>query len=64
MFANQFQLREISMAPDMDPQKKNLIIYDMKSGTKFILTATKTSVREQWLTHTQKLIQVPLHCKM
>lgn len=59
MFANHFQLREISMAPDMDPQKKNLIIYDMNSGTKFILTATKTSVREQWLIRTQKLIQVP-----
>ena len=46
------------MAPDMDPQKKNLIIYDMNSGTKFTLTAAKSSMREQWLSHTQKLIQV------
>ena len=61
---NHPQLRDISMAPDMDPQKKNLIIYDMNSGTKFILTATNSSVREQWLSHTQKLIQVCIHVYM
>ena len=55
------QLRDVSMAPDMDPLKKNLIIYDMNSGTKFTLTATKPSVREQWLSHAQKLIQVCVH---
>ena len=33
------QLQDISVAPDVDPQKKNLIIYDMNLGTKFTLTA-------------------------
>ena len=50
------------MAPDMDPQKRNLIIYDMNSGTKFTLTATKSSAREQWLSHAQRLIQVHNTC--
>ncbi|CAI8009161.1 Kalirin, partial [Geodia barretti] len=54
---DKLMLQDISMAPDMDPQKKNLIIYDMNSGTKFTLTAAKSSMREQWLSKTQKLIQ-------
>ena len=58
MYCMSPQLQDISMAPDMDPKKKNLIIYDMNSGTKFTLTAAKSSMREQWLSKTQKLIQV------
>ena len=60
-YSRVLQLRDISMAPDMDPQKRNVIIYDMNSGTKFTLTAAKSSVREQWLSHSQKLIQVSSH---
>ena len=40
----------------MDPQKRNLIIYDMQSGTKFILQSLKSSVRAQWLARTQELV--------
>lgn len=40
----------------MDPQKRNLIIYDMQSGTKFILQSLKSSVRDQWLARTQQLV--------
>ena len=51
------QLSEISMAQDMDSLRRNIIIYDMFRGTKFILRASKTSVRDHWLSQSADLIQ-------
>ena len=51
------QLSEISMAQDMDGLRRNIIIYDMLRGTKFILRASKTSVRDHWLSQSADLIQ-------
>ena len=52
------QLDRVSVVQDMDSQRRNLIIYDMQSGTKFVLTAAKSSVRDQWLKETRKLMKV------
>ena len=51
------QLRDISMTQDMDPGRLNIITYDMLTGTKFILRAPKTSVRDTWLNRANELIQ-------
>ena len=45
------------MAQDMDSLRRNIIIYDMFRGTKFILRASKTSVRDHWLSQSADLIQ-------
>lgn len=42
----------------MDPSKLNIITYDMLTGTKFILRAPKTSVRDSWLTRANELIRL------
>lgn len=41
----------------MDTQKRNIIIYDMITGTKFTLCAAKTSIRDNWLNQSGHLIQ-------
>lgn len=51
------QLNEISMAQDMDDLRRNIIIYEMLTGTKFILRAPKTSIRDLWLTQSNDLIR-------
>ena len=51
------QLRDISMTQDMDPGHLNIITYDLLTGTKFILRAPKTSVRDTWLHRANELIQ-------
>jgi len=53
----ELMLNEISMAPDMDDLRRNIIIYEMLTGTKFILRAQKTSIRDLWLTQSNDLIQ-------
>ena len=45
------------MTQDMDANKQNIIIYEMLSGTKFILKALKTSTRDSWLTTANELIR-------
>ncbi len=52
------QLRDISMTQDMDPGRLNIITYDMVTGTKFILRAPKTSVRDRWLSRANELIRL------
>ena len=51
------QLTDISMTPDMEHTKRNIIIYDMQTGTKFILRAQTTSVRNSWLEKSNQLIR-------
>ena len=51
------QLTDISMTPDMEHTKRNIIIYDMQTGTKFILRAQSTSVRNSWLEKSNQLIR-------
>ncbi len=46
------------MTQDMDPSKLNIITYDMLTGTKFILRAPKTSVRDNWLARANELIRL------
>ena len=41
----------------MDIDKRNLIVYDMITGTKFVLRAAKTVTRDMWLTKSCLLIQ-------
>lgn len=41
----------------MDKERRNLIVYDMVTGTKFILRASKASIRDQWLDRSNLLIQ-------
>ena len=41
----------------MDIDKRNLIVYDMITGTKFVLRAAKTVTRDMWLTKSCPLIQ-------
>lgn len=41
----------------MDKDKRNLIVYDMPTGTKFLLRAVKSSVRDTWLEKSNDLIQ-------
>lgn len=45
------------MIQDMDKDRRNLIVYDMATGTKFILKCSKSSVRDQWLNKSTLLIQ-------
>lgn len=45
------------MIQDMDRDKRNLIVYDMVTGTKFLLQAVKSSTRDAWLTKSNHLIQ-------
>ena len=52
------QLRDISMTQDMDPGRLNIITYDMVTGTKFILRAPKTSIRDMWLARANELIRL------
>ena len=52
------QLSDISMTQDMDPNRLNIITYDMLTGTKFILRAPKTSVRDKWLAKANELIRL------
>ena len=51
------QLHDVSMVHDMDIDRRNLIVYDMVTGTKFLLRAAKTSLRDSWLNHSSGLIQ-------
>ena len=51
------QLTDISMTPDMEHTKRNIIIYDMQTGTKFILRAQTTSIRNSWLEKSNQLIR-------
>lgn len=51
------QLTDISMTQDMDPNKQNIIIYEMLTGTKFILKVLKTSTRDSWLSKANELIR-------
>lgn len=41
----------------MDREKRNLIVYDMVAGTRFILRAIKPVVRENWLSESSQLMQ-------
>ena len=41
----------------MDKERRNLIVYDMVTGTKFILRASKPTIRDQWLEKSNLLIQ-------
>ena len=51
------QLHDVSMIQDMDRDKRNLIVYDMVTGTKFLLRASKPSVRNTWLDRSNLLIE-------
>ena len=51
------QLHDVSMIQDMDREKRNLIVYDMVTGTRFLLRAGKTSTRDTWLDRSSLLIQ-------
>ena len=51
------QLHDVSMIQDMDRDKRNLIVYDMVTGTKFLLRAPKTSIRNTWLDRANQLIE-------
>lgn len=45
------------MIQDMDRDQRNLIVYDMVTGTKFVLRAAKPSIRDVWLDRSCDLIQ-------
>lgn len=45
------------MIQDMDKGRCNLIVYDMVTGTKFILKAAKPDIRDNWLEKSSLLIQ-------
>ena len=45
------------MIQDMDREKLNLIVYDMVAGTRFILRAAKTAIRDDWLSESSQLMQ-------
>ena len=45
------------MIQDMDRERRNLIVYDMVTGTKFLLRASKTPSRDLWLERSTDLIQ-------
>ncbi len=51
------QLHDVSMIQDMDRDKRNLIVYDMVTGTKFLLRASKPSLRNVWLDRANLLIE-------
>ena len=51
------QLTDISMTQDMEATKRNIIIYDMQTGTKFILRAQNMSTRNSWLEKSNQLIR-------
>ena len=56
-FHTPMQLTDISMTQDMEPTKRNIIIYDMQTGTKFILRAQNMSIRNSWLEKSNQLIR-------
>lgn len=45
------------MTPDMETTKRNIIIYDMQTGTKFILRAQTMLIRNSWLEKSNQLIR-------
>lgn len=45
------------MLQDMDSAGRNLIVYDMVTGSKFLLRAGKTVIRDAWLERANLLIQ-------
>ena len=51
------QLHDASMIQDMERERRNLIVYNMATGTKFLLRASKSSVRDTWLNWTNLLIE-------
>lgn len=43
------------MIQDMDSGKRNLIVYDMVTGTKYLLRAAKSTSRDLWLNKSNAL---------
>lgn len=50
------------MIQDMDRDRRNLIVYDMVTGTKFLLRAVKPSIRDVWLDKSSEHIQKAKKC--
>ena len=47
----------MSMLQDRDKDKRNLIVYDMLTGSRYLLRASKPSLRDSWLEKSSQLIQ-------
>lgn len=45
------------MIQDRDRDRRNLIVYNMATGTKFVLKCIKSSIRDYWLNKSSLLIQ-------
>jgi serine/threonine protein kinase len=51
-------LLEVTFSEDTDVEKRNIIIYDISTGNKFVLKTLHMSVRDEWMGKAQELINI------